>query len=56
MRVTEYYLRFFRKNVRNNWGAGACVAHYQNVCDLRVDKNPRTLTVCQTEIDFALND
>ena len=30
---------------RKNWGAGACAAHYENVCDVRAgaDENPRTL-------------
>ena len=30
-----------------NWGAGACAAHYENVCDVRAgaDENPRTLKV-----------
>ena len=30
-----------------NCGAGACAAHYQNVCDVRAGENPRTLTVLQ---------
>ena len=30
-----------------NWGAGACVRSYENLCDVRAgaDKNPRTLKV-----------
>ena len=33
-----------------NWCAGACAAHYQNVCDVHAGaaKNPRTLKVCRT--------
>ena len=30
---------------RKNWGPSAGAAHYQNVCNVRADKNPRTLTV-----------
>ena len=32
---------------RKNGGAGACAAHFQNVCNVRagVDENPRTLKV-----------
>ena len=34
-----------------NWGADACAAHFQNVCDVRAgaDENPRTLKVCQSD-------
>ena len=31
-----------------NWCAGVCDSHYQNVCDVRAIENPRTLTVCFT--------
>ena len=33
---------------RKKWCAGACAAHYQNVCDVRAGaaENPRTLKVC----------
>ena len=32
---------------RKNWGAGACAAHYEYVCDVcaGADENPRTLKV-----------
>ena len=32
---------------RENWCAGACAAHYQNVCNVRAGaaENPRTLKV-----------
>ena len=39
---------------RKNWGAGACAAHYENVCDVRTDadENLRTLNVWKFEIIF----
>ena len=38
-----------------NWGAGACAAHYEYVCDVRadVDENPRTLKVSGIEISSS---
>ena len=35
---------------RKNWGAGACAAHYENMCDVRAgaDENLRTLKSCLT--------
>ena len=41
---------------RKNWCAGACAAHYQNVCDVRVGaaENPRTLKVCRNIRIFPL--
>ena len=37
---------------RKIWGAGACAAHYENVCDVRAgaDENPKTLKVWHFEM------
>jgi hypothetical protein len=41
---------------RKNWGAAACAAHYENVCDVRAgaDKNPRTLKVWYSKSKYVL--
>ena len=45
--------------VRKKWGAGACAAHYENVCNVRVgaDKNPHSkkVWICYMMTYFAPN-